>query len=80
LFGLGKIYAPDYVINAGGIIDIYHERLGYVHADAIRHIEGIYDTLLNIFGSAVDQGIPFHQMANQIAEQRFNSKQLSNVA
>lgn len=80
LFSMGKIYAPDYVINAGGIIDIYHERLGYVQADATRHIDGIFDTLLNIFGSAVDQGIPFHQMADQIAEQRFNSKRLSDVA
>jgi leucine dehydrogenase len=80
LFSMGKVYAPDYVINAGGVIDIYHERLGYVQANAIRHIDGIFDTLLNIFGSAVDQGIPFHQMADQIAEQRFSSKQLSDVA
>jgi leucine dehydrogenase len=79
LFRMGKIYAPDYVINAGGIIDIYHERLGYVHADVVKHIDGIYDTLLNIFGSAVDQGVPFHQMADQIAEQRF-SKRFSDVA
>jgi leucine dehydrogenase len=80
LFRMGKVYAPDYVINAGGIIDIYHERLGYVHADATKHIDGIFDTLLNIFGSAVEQDIPFHQMADKISEQRFNSKRLSDVA
>jgi hypothetical protein len=51
-----------------------------VHADAIKHIDGIFDTLLNIFGSAVEQGLPFHQMADQISEQRFNSKRQSDVA
>ena len=41
----GILYAPDYVINAGGIIDVYHERIGFERAALIRHIEGIRDTV-----------------------------------
>jgi leucine dehydrogenase len=83
LFRMGKVYAPDYVINAGGIIDIYHERLGYVHADLVKNLDGIYTSLLDLFGAAVDQGVPFHQMADQIAERRFlgqSAKAMSDVA
>jgi leucine dehydrogenase len=65
------LYAPDYVINAGGIIDIYHERVGYEHDAAMRHIEGIHDNLLEIFARARKEERPTGEVADAIAEERF---------
>ena len=67
----GILYAPDYVINAGGIIDIYHERVGYEHAAVMRHIEGIHDNLLEIFERARKEERPTGEVADVIAEERF---------
>ncbi|MDF2179572.1 Glu/Leu/Phe/Val dehydrogenase [Aliiglaciecola sp. CAU 1673] len=67
----GVLYAPDYVINAGGVIDIFHQRMDS-SADAMRkHIEGIGDTLLEIYRKANEQDLPTNIEANNIAEQRF---------
>lgn len=67
----GILYAPDYVINAGGIIDIYHERIGFDRAALIRHIEGIHDNLLEIFARARKEERPTGEVADAIAEERF---------
>jgi len=67
----GILYAPDYVINAGGIIDVAHERLGYDRDKVIRHIERIDDTLMEIFRRADAQELPTGAIADQIAEERF---------
>ena len=67
----GILYAPDYVINAGGIINVYYETLphGYdVHA-ATRHVEGIYDTLIEIFNRSEQENVPTHKIADQLAEE-----------
>ncbi len=65
------LYAPDYVVNAGGIIDIYHERIGFDRAALIRHIDGIYDNLMEIFARARAEGRPTGEVADAIAEERF---------
>jgi len=67
----GILYAPDYIINAGGIIDIYHERIGYERAAAMRHIEGIHDNLLEVFARARKEERPTGEVADVIAEERF---------
>ncbi len=54
----GILYAPDYVINAGGIIDVYHERIGFERAALIRHIEGIRDNLMEVFERAREEERP----------------------
>ncbi|WP_088331782.1 Glu/Leu/Phe/Val dehydrogenase dimerization domain-containing protein [Lacimicrobium sp. SS2-24] len=70
----GILYAPDYVINAGGVIDIYHQRQGS-SAQALReHLEGIGETLNEIYRKAEQQGLPTNIEANKIAEQRFLMK------
>ena len=67
----GILYAPDYVINAGGIIDIYHQKQPS-SAKAMRaHIEKIGDTLVEIYDRATELGLPTNIVANQIAEERF---------
>jgi len=77
----GKLYAPDYVINAGGIIDIFYERSVYDHNKVTRHIERIGDTLGEIFAMAKNTGQPTHIIADKIAEARFGkTPNCKNVA
>ena len=66
----GILYAPDYVINAGGIIDVSYERLGFDRDKLLKHIEGIYDTLMEIFHQRV-VNLPTDLIADHIAEERF---------
>lgn len=67
----GILYAPDYVINAGGVIDIYHQRQ-LSTANAMRaHIEKIGSTLEQIFQRADSEQLPTNLVANVIAEERF---------
>jgi leucine dehydrogenase len=67
----GILYAPDYVINAGGIIDIYHQSIASSDRGLRDHIEKISETLLEIYSRAQSQGIATNIVANQIAEERF---------
>jgi leucine dehydrogenase len=69
----GIIYAPDFVVNAGGIINVFYELEGYNRERALAHAEKIYDTTWNIFQTAKAQNIPTYAAANKIAEQRIES-------
>lgn len=66
----GIIYTPDYVINAGGVINCYSELEGYNRDRAMNKCETIYDTTLRIFELANEQNIPTYEAANKLAEQR----------
>lgn len=67
----GVLYAPDFVINAGGIIDVYYERTG-PDPDAVRaHVDTIGQTLQEIFARSDRDGLPTGQIANRLAEERF---------
>lgn len=67
----GVLYAPDFVINAGGIIDVYYERTG-PDPDAVRqHVDTIGHTLEEIFQRSDRDGLPTGQIADQLAEERF---------
>jgi leucine dehydrogenase len=67
------LYAPDYVINAGGLINVFHERAekGYNRQKALDHVLGIYDTLGEVFALAAKHDIPTNLAADRIAEERF---------
>jgi leucine dehydrogenase len=65
------LYAPDYVINAGGIIDIYHQSVSSSDKELREHIEKISETLFEIYQRAQSQEIATNIIANQIAEERF---------
>lgn len=67
----GILYAPDFVINAGGIIDVYHGRQGYDPARVRAHVESIGDTLNEIFVRAEREGRPTGVIADALAEERF---------
>ncbi|GBE91876.1 tryptophan dehydrogenase ScyB [Nostoc cycadae] len=66
----GILYSPDYVINAGGIINVYNEMIGYDEDKAFKQVNNIYDTLLKIFGIAYQQGITTNDASKRLAEER----------
>ena len=69
----GILYAPDYVINAGGVIHISHEGPRYRKEDAVRHVARIQETLREIFRRAEAERIPTSQAADALALERLNS-------
>jgi len=69
----GILYAPDFVVNAGGIINVFYELEGYNRERALSHAEKIFDTTFNIFQIAKKEGIPTYMAANRIAEQRIEA-------
>lgn len=66
----GIVYAPDFVINAGGVINVADELSGYNRDRAIKKVELIYDNLLRVFEIAERDGIPHYKAANRMAEER----------
>lgn len=74
------LYAPDYVINAGGLINVYHELRGYNAEAARAQAKGIFETLTRIFAEADAEKIPTQDASNRLAEQRIGSvRNLKNL-
>jgi leucine dehydrogenase len=73
LMQAGIVYAPDYAINAGGIINISHEGPDYDRARAFAHVARIHGTLLTIFAHAADHGIATNEAAERIARDRIQA-------
>lgn len=70
LHELGIVYAPDYVINAGGVINVADELYGYNRDRAMKRVETIYSSLEKIFAISKQEDIPTYLAANRLAEQR----------
>jgi len=70
LHDMGIVYAPDYVINAGGVINVADELYGYNRDRAMKRVETIYDSLIKIFAISNEQNIPTYLAANKLAEDR----------
>lgn len=66
----GIIYAPDFAINAGGVINCYSEVKGLSSEWALGKAEEIYNTISNIVRRSSDENIPAYQIANKMAEER----------
>lgn len=66
----GLVYAPDYVINAGGLINVYQERIGYCKDAAILQIDRIYDRVREIIRESIDTNTPTYLVADRMAERR----------
>jgi len=64
------LYAPDYVINAGGVIAVSHEGPRFDKAVVTREVAHIHDTLREIFRRAAADGIPTSAAADRMAEER----------
>jgi leucine dehydrogenase len=67
----GILYAPDYVINAGGMIQLAAERLGLDRDFVAEGIRGIGTTLRRIFEQADADGVSTVAAANRLAENSF---------
>jgi len=68
----GILYAPDFLINAGGLINVYTELNGYNRAIAMAHTDAIYDVTRSIIKTAKDENIPTYAAANKMAEKRID--------
>ncbi len=68
----GILYAPDFLINAGGLINVFSELNGYNRKIALEHTQKIYDTTLEIFDKADKEKITTVEAAIRIAEDRIS--------
>jgi leucine dehydrogenase len=75
----GIAYAPDFLINAGGIINVYAEIVGYDSAEAMKRTENIYNTTLEIFSFAEANKITTQQAAMSIAQKRIDERKKENA-
>jgi leucine dehydrogenase len=66
----GILYAPDFVANAGGVINVYGEVAGWTRDRALRKADEIFETTLGVFEIAKEQGIPTWVAADRLAERR----------
>lgn len=66
----GILYAPDYVINSGGVINVADELEGYNHERAKKKVENIYSVMLALYDVARRDSIPSYQAADRMAESR----------
>jgi leucine dehydrogenase len=64
------LYAPDYAINAGGLINVSNELEGYNQERAFSQAEGIYDMLMEIFKRSKEDGISTNMASDKQAEDR----------
>jgi valine dehydrogenase (NAD+) len=66
----GVLYAPDYVVNSGGVIQVADEYRGYVPERARARATGIFATTRDIFAAAATEGVPPAVAADRLAERR----------
>ncbi len=75
----GILYAPDYVINAGGLINVYGELVGYGLETAKEKARGIYGTLLSIYDIAEEEATPTYRAADRLARERIRKAREQKV-
>lgn len=71
----GILYVPDFVINSGGVINVYEELKGYNEERAMRRAAAIYDSVNRTFEIAKEENIPTYMAADKMAEER-----IANIA
>jgi leucine dehydrogenase len=75
----GILYCPDYVINAGGLINVYNEMIGYDEGREKVHLGGISKTLQRIFASARSEGMTTYEAAHAIGNERICAWRKTNI-
>lgn len=70
----GIVYAPDFLINAGGIINVYGEIADYGKEEALKRTENIFNTTLETLNFAQENNITSYQAAFSVAQQRIDAK------
>ena len=66
----GVLYAPDFLINAGGLINVYNELVGYHRERALRMADAIFAATLRVFEIAERERLPAFRAAERLAEER----------
>jgi leucine dehydrogenase len=70
---LGILYAPDYVVNAGGLMNVFVELEGYSPDRAIEKTRKVYDNVMGVFQVAKRDNVGTHTAADRMAEERINT-------
>lgn len=70
------LYIPDYVINSGGVINVYEEMRGYNRENALANAAKIYDSVSQIIAIAREKNIATSRAADMLAEERIASKKI----
>ena len=73
VFRRGILYTPDYVINAGGLVNVYVEMQGYDQRRALRLTRQISGRLRNVFALSRELNVPTRVAADRIAEARLGA-------
>jgi len=73
LMSRGILYAPDFVVNAGGLINVSDEIHGYSVERATSRVERIYDNTLRVLHAAHERNMSPHHAAVEFAEERVSS-------
>lgn len=73
LFELGILYAPDYVINAGGLMNVFVELEGYSSDRAFDKTLQVYDNLMSVFNISERDQMATHKAADRLAESRIKT-------
>ena len=72
----GILYAPDFAVNSGGIINVFCEFEGYNAQKAVRLAEAVYDTTREILTRSVKEKTPPFIVAEHVAEERMKNPRL----
>jgi len=81
LFDKGILYAPDYVINAGGIIEVYYQNQGIFDEEKInRHVDTIGTKLRDIYTRSSKENVACQKIADALAEKKFRSPSNKDLA
>ncbi len=70
----GILYAPDYVVNAGGIMHVYSELVGEAEDWSMKRAESIYETTLKVFKRAEEEQITPGEASDRIAEEQIQAR------
>ncbi|QOR68917.1 Glu/Leu/Phe/Val dehydrogenase [Cytobacillus suaedae] len=74
----GILYAPDYIVNAGGLIQVADELYTPNKERVLRQTKAIYNSLLNVYQNSTQQGITTVEAADQFCEQRIKARTQRN--
>ncbi|TGD72049.1 Glu/Leu/Phe/Val dehydrogenase [Mangrovimicrobium sediminis] len=75
----GILYCPDFLVNAGGIIDVHHQRLGSPAEERSQHIARIEDNLERVLQRARTHGLSTHDVAEAMVEEYLEEVRRANL-
>lgn len=73
LYQKNILYAPDFVINAGGVIYVAGPVIGQTEVENLQKIDNIYNTLLNVFAKHIEQQINTYKISYMMALEKLNA-------